>query len=147
MRSRSGLSGTIGGHGARRAGHGDWLTAARVPAVPTHLEVEMGANQSDNDEQGSRRERSILDEGGIDVDERAGRSLGIDPYEVPDEATRQQIEAERAERLAPENRPGGAEVDNTEREFDHERGQFTDSEGYDESEPARFSDPEDPNNR
>src|SRR4051794_138480 len=105
----------------------------------------MSANQSDDEEQGSRREGSILDDGGIDVDERAGRSLGINPYEEPDEETKRQIEAERAERLAPENRPDGAEVDNTDRDFDHERGQFTDAEDYDENEPPRFSDPEDPN--
>ncbi len=56
------------------------------------------------------------------------------------------MEEERERRLDPDNRPDGAEVDNTERTFDHERGQFTDSDDYDESEPAPFSDPEDPNN-
>jgi hypothetical protein len=89
---------------------------------------------------------SILDDGGINVDERAGRSLGIDPYAEPDDATKQEIEEERARRLDPANRPDGAEVDNTERTFDHERGKFTDSEDYDDSEPPQFSDPEDPNN-
>ena len=49
-------------------------------------------------------------------------------------------------RLDPDNRPEGTEVDNTDRTFDVDRGQFTDSEDYDESEPAPFSDPEDPNN-
>ena len=39
-----------------------------------------------------------------------------------------QIEAERKERTAQENRPDGAEVDNTDREFDPVQGQFTDSE-------------------
>ena len=39
-----------------------------------------------------------------------------------------EIEAERQERTAPENRPEGAEVDNTERDFDPVQGQFTDSE-------------------
>ena len=38
------------------------------------------------------------------------------------------LEAERQERTAPENRPEGAEVDNTDREFDPVQGQFTDSE-------------------
>ncbi len=56
------------------------------------------------------------------------------------------MEEEREERLDPDNRPEGAEVDNTEREFDVDRGQFKDSDDYDESEPAPFSDPEDPNN-
>jgi hypothetical protein len=97
--------------------------------------------QNTSDEGGS-----ILDDGGIDTDERAGRSLGIEPEATLDEETQEEIEEERKERLDPGNRPENAEVDNTPREFDVERGQFTDSEDYDESEPAPFSDPEDPNN-
>jgi hypothetical protein len=50
-----------------------------------------------------------------------------------------QIEAERQERTAPENRPEGAEVDNTDREFDPVQGQFTDSEPDPEVGP--FPDP------
>ena len=88
---------------------------------------------------------SILDEGGIDVDARTGRSLGLDLTAEPDATTREQFERERAERLAPENRPEGADVDNTKRDFDPERGEFTDSETYADAE-RRFSDPEDPNN-
>lgn len=49
-----------------------------------------------------------------------------------------EVEAERRERLDPDNRPDEAEVDNTDRDFDVERGMFTDSEGYDEAEP-RFA--------
>jgi hypothetical protein len=89
---------------------------------------------------------SILDDGGIDTDARAGRSLGIDPHTEPDDQTKQEMEEERARRLDPDNRPESAEVDNTERTFDRQRGQFTDSEDYDDSEPPPFSDPEDPNN-
>ena len=89
---------------------------------------------------------SILDDGGIVVDARAGRSMGIDPYKEPDDETKREIEEERKRRLDPDNRPEGAEVDNTERTFDHDRGKFTDSADYDESEPPRFSDPENPNN-
>jgi hypothetical protein len=37
-----------------------------------------------------------------------------------------EIEAERKRRLDPENRPEMAEVDNTDREFDLERGEFVD---------------------
>src|SRR6476660_4856496 len=88
---------------------------------------------------------SILDGGGIDTDERAGRSLGIEPDKEPDEDTKQDMEEERKRRLDPDNRPDGAEVDNTPRTFDVERGQFTDSEDYDESEPPPYKDPEDPN--
>ena len=92
-----------------------------------------------------QNEGTILDGGPIDVDSRAGRSLGIDPRAEPDDATKQRLEEERQRRLDPGNRPDGAEVDNTDRTFDAERGAFTDSEDYEETEP-RFSDPEDPNN-
>lgn len=53
---------------------------------------------------------------------------GADPE---DEA---EIEEEREERLDPENRPDNVEVDNTDRDFDPEKGMFTDTEGYDEAE-------------
>ncbi|WP_030482595.1 hypothetical protein [Nocardioides aequoreus] len=54
----------------------------------------------------------------------------------------EQVEAERAERLDPDNRPDAAEVDNTQRDFDVEAGLFTDSEDYDESEKP-YAEPED----
>ena len=101
---------------------------------------------SDDDKSSGDGGGSILDDGGIDTDERAGRSLGIEPNKEPDDETKQDMEEERERRLDPDNRPDGAEVDNTDRTFDVERGQFTDSEDYDEGEPAPFSDPEDPNN-
>jgi len=104
-------------------------------------DVENGRERDSGSEGGT-----ILDNGGIDTDARAGRSLGIEPDKEPDEQTKQEMEAERERRLDPDNRPDGAEVNNTERTFDHERGQFTDSEEYDETEPPRYSDPEDPNN-
>lgn len=109
-------------------------------------EGAMGDAEKGNNEQVSTGDGGSIIDGGIDVDERAGRSLGIDPYKEPDEETKKEIEAERARRLDPANRPEGAEVDNTERTFDHERGKFTDAEDYDESEPPVYSDPEDPNN-
>ena len=45
--------------------------------------------------------------------------------ELP-ESEVEQIEAERQERLDPENRPHNAEVDNTQRDFDEEEGAFLD---------------------
>jgi hypothetical protein len=51
------------------------------------------------------------------------------------EESMEQVEDERQERLAPENRPDNVEVDNTGRDFDVEKGMFTDSEGYEEAEP------------
>jgi hypothetical protein len=58
----------------------------------------------------------------------------------------EEIENTREKRLEPDNRPENAEVDNSERTFDTERGHFTDADEYDDSEPPRFSDAEDPNN-
>ena len=57
--------------------------------------------------------------------------------EAMDQQTDEEVEEERRERLDPENRPDQAEVDNTDREFDVEKGMFTDSEGYEEAD-AQF---------
>src|SRR6478735_5616325 len=103
------------------------------------------ADEKSSDTNDSKDEGSILDDGGIDTDERAGRSLGIDTQAEPDEDTKKEMEEEREKRLDPDNRPEGAEIDNTERTFDVDRGQFTDSEDYDDSEPLPFADSEDPN--
>lgn len=53
--------------------------------------------------------------------------------ESREQASEQEIEQERRERLDPDNRPDRAEVDNTDRDFDETKGKFTDSEGYEES--------------
>ncbi len=82
---------------------------------------------------------SILEDGGVDAEERAGRSQGIDTTSEPDEETKQEIEEERAERLDPDNRPEAAEVDNTQRDFDVEKGMFTDSDDYDESDEKPYA--------
>ena len=52
----------------------------------------------------------------------------------------ERIEEERAQRLSGEERPDGAEVDNTDRDFDAAKGLFTDSPGYDQA-PERFPAP------
>lgn len=57
----------------------------------------------------------------------AGPEAEIDPE---DEAA---VEEERERRLDPDNRPDGAEVDNTDRDFDAAKGMFTDSEEYDQT--------------
>ena len=59
------------------------------------------------------------------------RQPGADPED------KEEIEEERQERLDPENRPEDAEVDNTDRDFDPEKGMFKDNEHYDEAE-AKF---------
>jgi hypothetical protein len=66
-----------------------------------------------------------------DEESHSTRQPGADPEDE------EEIEEERKERLDPENRPDNVEVDNTDREFDPEKGMFTDSEGYDEAE-AQF---------
>jgi len=63
-----------------------------------------------------------------DSEEGGTRQPGADPED------KEEIEEERQERLDPENRPDNVEVDNTDRDFDAEKGMFTDSEGYDEAE-------------
>jgi hypothetical protein len=52
----------------------------------------------------------------------------------------ERIEEERAQRLSDEERPAGAEIDNTGRDFDVAKGLFTDSPGYDQA-PERFPAP------
>ena len=56
------------------------------------------------------------------------------PEQQADQQDPEEVERERRERLDPENRPEEAEVDNTDREFDEEKGMFTDSEGYEQAE-------------
>lgn len=64
-------------------------------------------------------------------------------YDSPDEAPDdllQEIEQEREERLDPDNRPDGAEIDNTDRTFVVERGRFEDSDVDEELGPFRTED-------
>ena len=77
------------------------------------------------------------DDAGADsgADEEGETGKTAQPGADPEDA--EEIEKERQERLDPENRPENVEVDNTDREFDPEKGMFTDSEGYDEAE-AKF---------
>src|SRR5689334_23896992 len=95
-----------------------------------------------SEQEQDREEGNILENGGVDTDERAGRSQGIDVDSEPDEDTKQDMEEERERRLDPDNRPDGAEVDNTDRDFDTEKGMFTDADDYDEAEPQYVSEEE-----
>ncbi len=54
-----------------------------------------------------------------------------------DGSTVEEIQADRAERLAPENRPVNSEVDNSGRVFDEQKAMFTDEAGYAEA-PEKF---------
>ena len=71
---------------------------------------------------------SIIERGGVDTDARAGRSMGIDLTGPPPGMTEEEVDAERKRRLDPANRPEGAEVDNTGRKFDVERGEYLDTQ-------------------
>jgi hypothetical protein len=104
-------------------------------------EADQPASGDPDDSDGS--DGSDGSDDGDDGDD--GERQGLDPKAEPDEQTKEEIEEERQRRLDPDNRPENAEVDNTTRTFDVERGQFEDSEDYDESEPAPSKDPEDPN--
>ncbi len=111
-------------------------------------ESTTGENDTLEDEtaQPASGDRDAGSAGKDDSEDGEQSGKGFDPGEEPDDETKEEIEEERQERLDPENRPDDAEVDNTQRDFDVDRGKFTDSEDYDENEPAPFSDPEDPNN-
>jgi hypothetical protein len=68
----------------------------------------------------SEREHEPIE---VDVDERIEHGYSADDKDVTDEEA-EQIEQEREERLDPENRPTNAEIDNTQRGFDAETGEF-----------------------
>ena len=64
-------------------------------------------------------------------------------YDSPDEAPDdllEEIDEERERRLDPDNRPEGAEVDNTDRDFDVEHGRFEDSDVDEELGPFTTDD-------
>jgi hypothetical protein len=52
---------------------------------------------------------------------------------------KQEMEKEREERLDPDNRPDNVEIDNSDRDFDPVKGQFTDSD--DDPDLGPFADP------
>jgi hypothetical protein len=86
-------------------------------------------------ETGAKPERDEIGpvSGGDDDPADAGDdALSTQPGADPEEA--EEIEKERQERLDPDNRPDDVEVDNTDRDFDVEKGMYTDSDGYEQAE-------------
>ncbi len=61
--------------------------------------------------------------------EGTNSSQGLDPQAKPSDEEIKEIEEEREQRLDPENRPDHAEIDNTGRDFDMEKGEFADGQG------------------
>lgn len=93
-------------------------------------------SDTDNQDREPGNSGSILDRGGVDTDARAGRSMGIDLEGPPPGMTEEEVDAERERRLDPANRPAGAEVDNTGRNFDPELGEFTDPDPAEQEPPG-----------
>jgi hypothetical protein len=69
-------------------------------------------------------------------------SAALKPKEEWTQEELDQLEKERAEILDPDNRPENAEIDNTGRTFDSERGDFVDQ--LDGEEPPGGEDSDDP---
>lgn len=96
-------------------------------------------SESDFQEQHSDEVEAELHADDVDEEATADRSPGSLPdADEIDQEELDAIEREREERLDPDNRPDGAEVDNSDRDFDTEVGMFTDHEDYDDSE-KRYS--------
>jgi hypothetical protein len=92
----------------------------------------MGDHKFSPDERLDAEDRGTYDlkNDGVPEEERESGTAGLpDKDNVPEE-TIESIESERQERLSAENRPDGAEVDNTQRTFDADAGTFTDSDRY-----------------
>jgi hypothetical protein len=98
-----------------------------------HTSEDQGSEGSGYDsaekEPGSDRGRGASEEDMVQRVESEG--FDIDQVEIDDrdhtEDDESDIEEERKRRLDPENRPENAEVDNTQRTFDAEKGVFEDS--------------------
>lgn len=75
----------------------------------------------------SATDTSGRDEGSRTPPAESRSNHGLPSREEMSQEEIDEIEAERSRRLDPENRPEMAEVDNTDREFDLERGEFVDS--------------------
>jgi hypothetical protein len=73
-----------------------------------------------------------LEADGVPEEERESGTAGLPDKDNVPEDTIKEIEAEREERLDPDNRPDNVEVDNTPRTFDPDAGKFTDRDDYSE---------------
>ncbi|WP_183099854.1 hypothetical protein [Nocardioides pelophilus] len=103
----------------------------------------MSSNGSDNGQDIELRDEVPLEDA-LEQSQDAGpdeeENQRYDEGDFPDDAVGldgtpvDQILQEREERLDPENRPENSEVSNAGREFDMEKGMFTDEPGYDEAE-------------
>lgn len=100
----------------------------------THLEFDFERGELvDREElfrrkaESSREESSSAGSGQEGANEKRSSDSGLPDLDEMSQEEIDQIEAERERRLDPENRPDMAEVDNTDKEFDFERGELVDS--------------------
>lgn len=101
----------------------------------------MSEDQHESDEATTDDEGKLQ----VDIEDAGGKELR-DVEEKPPEDEIQEMEEERQRRLDPDNRPDGAEVDNSHRDFDSSTGRFTDSDEYDQGEDTPYSSEADPEN-
>lgn len=110
--------------------HGD----AETTENPTETAEDTGETTEDSgqttEDSGETTEGSQGEGGEVEAPEGTfpADAKGFDGTPV------EQILKEREERLDPENRPENTEVSNAGREFNIEKGMFTDEEGFEEAE-------------
>jgi hypothetical protein len=96
--------------------------------------MSQGIERDPDKRIGSDRGTYDIEHDGVSSEERQSGTAGLPTQDDVPPETMEQIEKDRAERLDPENRPEGAEIDNTDRTFDSGAGKFTDDDEYDSSE-------------
>ncbi|MDZ5622813.1 hypothetical protein SFC88_18385 [Nocardioides sp. HM23] len=94
----------------------------------------------DQDQAGGARDDEVQDYPGVEDFSKEGDKIKAPEGEFSvddkglDGSPVDEILEDRKERLDPENRPETTEVSNAGRDFDGEKGMFTDEEGFDEAE-------------
>ena len=106
-------------------------------------EPETDASEATGSEGGTSEREPESSDGSTDSGEdddsvRLTKEQAMGQEDVPEDK-QQAIQKEREERLAADNRPENAEIDNSDRTFDVSSGQFTDHETDDEIGP--YNDP------
>ena len=105
---------------------------------PEAQEPEGQESEGKDDGQDDGQDSEDSQDAGSDDGAGAGDGEAAEQFEeTPDGSEIEEIEKDREERLDPDKRPDNVEIDNTQRDFDAEKGMFTDSDDYDGAE-TRF---------
>ncbi len=99
---------------------------------------QADSDRADSDRADSDDAEGSGDSGDSDDGAQLTKEQAMGTEDVPEDKV-EAIEAEREERLDPDNRPENSEVDNSERDFDVASGQFTDHDKDEEIGP--YNDP------